>query len=118
MRLFKANQTALSEEDRARDLRLTSIASRYRTRPECAEENAALIADVFAALERERPAGLHYEALRGTDGVTFTHVVAVDEGVPPQPLMQVEAFRRFLAGIRERCVEPPQPVESTVLGRY
>ena len=33
MRLFKASQSALSEEDRARDLRLTSIASRYRVRP-------------------------------------------------------------------------------------
>jgi hypothetical protein len=34
MKLFKANQAAQSEEDRARDLRLTSIASRYRMRPE------------------------------------------------------------------------------------
>jgi len=34
MRLFKANQPAQSEEDRARDLRLTSIASRHRVRPE------------------------------------------------------------------------------------
>lgn len=34
MRLFKANQSAQSEEDRARDLRLTSIASRYRVRNE------------------------------------------------------------------------------------
>ena len=34
MRLFKANTGAQSEEDRARDLRLTSIASRYRTRTE------------------------------------------------------------------------------------
>ena len=36
MRLFRANQFAQSEEDRARDLRLTSIASRYRVRPEAA----------------------------------------------------------------------------------
>jgi hypothetical protein len=34
MRLFKANQPAKSEADRARDLRLTSIASRYRVRSE------------------------------------------------------------------------------------
>jgi hypothetical protein len=34
MKLFKANAPAPSEEDRARDLRLTSIASRYRVRPE------------------------------------------------------------------------------------
>ena len=33
MKLFKANQPYLSEEDRARDARLTHIASRYRTRP-------------------------------------------------------------------------------------
>jgi hypothetical protein len=34
MKLFKANAPAQSEADRARDLRLTSIASRYRSRPE------------------------------------------------------------------------------------
>jgi hypothetical protein len=38
MRLFKANQPAQSEADRARDLRLTSIASRYRVRPEAAPQ--------------------------------------------------------------------------------
>jgi hypothetical protein len=32
MRLFKANQPHQSEEDRARDARLTNIASRYRPR--------------------------------------------------------------------------------------
>jgi hypothetical protein len=30
MRFFKANEAAQSEEDRARDARLTAIASRYR----------------------------------------------------------------------------------------
>ena len=38
MKLFKANQSAQSEEDRARDLRLTSIASRFRVRPDAAPE--------------------------------------------------------------------------------
>jgi hypothetical protein len=38
MKLFKANPPAQSEADRARDLRLTSIASRYRSRPEAASE--------------------------------------------------------------------------------
>ena len=41
MRLFKANQSAQSEEDRARDLRLTSIASRYRVRSAAAPEPQA-----------------------------------------------------------------------------
>lgn len=34
MKLFKANHPYQSEEDRARDARLTHIASRYRTRPD------------------------------------------------------------------------------------
>ena len=38
MKLFKANAPAQSEADRARDLRLTSIASRYRSRPEAPPE--------------------------------------------------------------------------------
>ena len=38
MKLFKANPAAQSEADRARDLRLTSIASRFRSRPEAASE--------------------------------------------------------------------------------
>ena len=33
MRLFRANQTHLSEEDRAATMRLTNIASRYRADP-------------------------------------------------------------------------------------
>jgi hypothetical protein len=39
MRLFKANQPQ-SEEDRARDLRLTAIASRYRPDPDTPRETA------------------------------------------------------------------------------
>jgi len=38
MKLFKANPAAQSEADRARDLRLTSIASRYRPRSDTAPE--------------------------------------------------------------------------------
>ena len=38
MKLFKVNPAAQSEADRARDLRLTSIASRYRPRGDAAPE--------------------------------------------------------------------------------
>jgi hypothetical protein len=38
MKLFKANPAAQSEADRARDLRLTSIASRYRPRSDAGPE--------------------------------------------------------------------------------
>ncbi len=41
MRLFKANPSTQSEEDRVRDLRLTAIASRYRPRAHHSIDGAA-----------------------------------------------------------------------------
>ncbi|MBE7369549.1 hypothetical protein [Ramlibacter pallidus] len=95
----------------------TSIV-RYRTHPQHAEENAALVGEVFRALAQARPAGLHYEALRAPDGVSFIHVVSVDETLPVHPLTSLPAFQAFVAGIRTRCAEPPAPLESMLLGRY
>lgn len=91
---------------------------RYKVHPQHAEENAALIAEVFAALERRRPAGLGYQAMRGKDGVTFTHVAAVDPALPGHPLTSLPEFRAFVAGIRDRCAEQPEQLESAVLDRY
>ena len=50
MRLFKANQPQQSEEDRARDLRLTYIASRYR-----AERSLASTGEASPELPPEPP---------------------------------------------------------------
>jgi len=91
---------------------------RYTVHTQHAEENAALIAAVFEALERRRPVGVSYTAMRAKDGVTFTHVASVDPTLPEHPLTTLAEFKAFVAGIRARCVEPPQQLESTVLGRY
>ena len=50
MRLFSSSQATQSEEDRARDLRLTYIASRYRV-----ERSIASGADQPMASETEKP---------------------------------------------------------------
>ena len=91
---------------------------RYRTHPQHAQENVALIRAVFAELRETRPAGLHYEALHAADGVTFTHVVSVQDGLAAHPLLALPSFQAFLAGIRSRCAEPPATLESALLGRY
>lgn len=90
---------------------MKTIVVRYKTFPQHADENAALIAQVFVALERRKPAGVHYQAMRGQDGVTFTHVVCVDEALADHPLTSLPEFIDFVAGIRDRCVEPPVQVE-------
>jgi len=87
---------------------------RYRTRPERADENERLVKAVFAELKAKKPAGLHYLVLRLEDE-TFVHLVA-SEG--DNPIGQMDAFRSFQNGIRDRCLEPPQSKRATIVGNY
>jgi hypothetical protein len=91
---------------------------RYKTHPQCADENAALVKAVFEALRRAQPAGLRYQAVRGRDGVTFTHLASVAEGQEVHPLTSLPEFKAFVWDLRTRCAEPPAVVEGDVLGRY
>jgi hypothetical protein len=89
---------------------------RYRTKPEMADQNAALIAQVFAELKAARPEGVRYLSLRLDDG-NFVHFVETEAdaaGVLPA----LAAFKAFQNGIRERCIEPPQPGSATIVGNY
>ena len=88
---------------------------RYRTKPEKAQENQRLIEKVFEELHTKSPKGLRYLALRLGDG-TFVHFVSVEEGAPS--VTTLEAFRTFQDGIKERCAEPPQAGEVTIVGNY
>ncbi len=90
---------------------------RYKTKPELADSNAGLIAGVFAELAAAKPEGVRYLALRLDDG-TFIHFVetAADDGSSALP--KLAAFQAFQSGIRERCAEPPQVRQATVVGNY
>jgi len=92
---------------------------RYRTKPDRADENQALIEAVFADLERRGTKGFSYQAFRLADGVSFVHVVVEDEGVAePDSLQDVPAFQAFVAGIADRCDVQPEPSGATVAGSW
>jgi len=88
---------------------------RYRTKPEATEQNQRLIEDVFAELQSKSPEGTRYMVLKLGDG-SFLHFVESADGDSPLP--DLDAFRRFQRGIRERCIEPPQPTEAAIVGNY
>jgi hypothetical protein len=90
---------------------------RYKTKPELADQNADLIAGVFAELKAARPAGLRYLSLRLEDD-TFIHFVesTADDGSSALP--KLAAFQAFQSGIRERCAEPPLVRSVTIVGNY
>ncbi len=91
---------------------------RYQTKPERADENQALVEDVFAELAATGPAGLRYATFRLADGVSFIHVASVDTDDGTNPLTATPAFAAFLEGIADRCDEGPVASTATLVGSY
>ena len=92
---------------------------RYQAKPERADENQKLVEAVFADLEARRPNGFTYKVFRLEDGVSFVHVVIEHEGVEDRDsLLDVPAFKAFVADIADRCTVPPLAMGATVVGGY
>ena len=90
---------------------------RYKTKPERAQENARLIEQVFKELKAKAPDGVRYLCLKLDDG-TFVHFSTVESTDGAHPITSLEAFRAFQSGIKERCMEPPQSGDATIVGNY
>jgi hypothetical protein len=97
---------------------MRTVMVRYQVRPDAVAENEKLIKQVFEQLARELPAGLRYQSLKLADGVSFVHVASYELGPGGHPLTQLEAFKAFIVGIKERCAEQPVTVEAEVMGAY
>ena len=91
---------------------------RYRVKPDQAAANEELVRAVYEELERTRPAGLRYATFRLEDGVSFIHLASTETEDGHNPLSEVEAFKRFQEGIRDRCDEAPVATELREIGSY
>lgn len=94
---------------------MRQVMVRYRVKPERVEENEQLVRDVYEELGRTQPEGLRYGTFKLEDGVSFVHLAVHGD---PNPLAQVEAFKRFQADIRDRCDEPPVATVLEEVGSY
>ena len=90
---------------------------RYKTKPKRADENERLIKAVFKELRDKAPDGVRYMTLRSGDG-TFVHLVETETDAHSDIITRLAAFVAFQNGIRDRCSEPPQRDEMTVVGSY
>jgi len=89
---------------------------RYKTKPEMADTNAALIAAVFAELQAAGPEGVRYLSLRLDDN-SFVHLVETETDAAAI-LPGLTAFKAFQGGIRDRCVEQPEAGGAIIVGNY
>ncbi len=97
---------------------MKAIVVRYRAKPERADENQKLIEAVFADLEQRSPRGFTYKVFRLEDRVSFVHVVIEHDVETRDSLSDVPAFQAFVAGIGDRCDEPPVAMGATIVGDY
>lgn len=88
---------------------------RYSVRAEHLKENERLVRAILDELREVQPAGLRYSAFKLDDGVTFVHLISRGGHLPGR---QLDALRAFHAGLRERCVAPPDRTELSVLGEF
>jgi hypothetical protein len=91
---------------------------RYTIRPECVEENERLVRAIVDELHDVQPAGLRYAAFKLDDGASFVHLVSRDASAGHLPGRQLDALRAFHAGLRERCVAPPERAELASIGEF
>ncbi len=89
---------------------------RYKLKADRLEEHLRLIGAVFDELAEKKPAGLRYGVTRASDGLSFTHVAAMDG--PDNPLAALPAFQAFTRGAPERCEEPPVVSDVAIVGDY
>lgn len=90
---------------------------RYKTSEARADENAALIREVFDEIRARAPEGLRYETYRHADGVTFVHMATVTN--PEKDWINaLPSFKAFQAQLKERCVEPPVISELNAFESY
>jgi hypothetical protein len=93
-----------------------SVVVRYQTRPEAADENARLIANVYTALATVAPSGFRYATYRLSDGVSFVHVASYQ--ADDNPLSTLPEFAEFQKDIGTRVIAAPIASDATIVGSY
>ena len=88
----------------------------YRVKAERLAENEAAVRSVFEALKAAAPAGIRYSSYVKEDGLTFVHLVSREDDA--MALTALPAFQSFVAGVRDRCDQPPVNVDLREVGAY
>ena len=96
---------------------MKTIMVRYKTKPDRADDNEALVRAVFAQLKTNAPAGIRYATFRLEDGVSFVHIATVDS-TDDNPLVKLPAFQAFQRELKQRCLEMPLITELSPIGSY
>jgi hypothetical protein len=97
---------------------MKTVLVRYTTRDDKADENETLIRAVFDELRSRVPAGLRYDAFKFAGSSGFVHLATIDTPDGSNPLVALDAFKRFANALGERCTEDPVAIELIRVDGY
>jgi hypothetical protein len=97
---------------------MRTVMVRYKLKADRVAENERYVGDVFAQLEREKPAGIRYATFKLDDGVSFVHIASLDAAEGTNPLTALSAFKAFTSAIKDRCEEVPVSTTLNPVGSY
>jgi hypothetical protein len=92
--------------------------ARYKVQATKVTENETLVKEVYKQLHQEKIEGFHYSTFKLEDGVTFIHIALSDTDEANKAFTNLQAFKNFQAGIKERCDELPVVSAATEVGSY
>jgi len=90
---------------------------RQKVKDGSVEAAAAAVRDLFATLDRVRPAGIRYASTRIADSSTFVILTEVAEGIE-DPRPAIPEFMRFLEQLKGWVDGPPVVEHLDVIGSY
>ena len=96
-------------------MRVTMV--RQKVKDGSLEEAEAAVRELFATLERVRPAGLRYASTRVADSSTFVILTELAEGLE-DPRPAIPEFLRFLEQLKGWVDGPPVIEQLDVAGSY
>jgi hypothetical protein len=91
---------------------------RYKLKAGKAEENRQYVSNVFAELDNKKPDGLRYVSFQLDDELSFVHIAVVESDDGKNPLAETDAFKEFVADLKDRCDEPPVATSADIVGSY
>jgi hypothetical protein len=90
---------------------------RQKVKDASVEQAEAAARDLFATLDRARPAGLRYASTRVADSSTFVALLELPDG-SEDPRPAIPEYGRFLEQLKDWVDGPPVIEQVDVVGSY
>ena len=97
---------------------MVKLIVRYRVKADKVAENEGLVRAVYKSLHETNDPDVHYATFKLNDGRTFVHIASFLSKEKEAVLTELDAFKAFQKGLKDRCDESPDNQPLTEVGSY